>query len=268
MAGYTYFSIGTSGRLQGRVYWESQSNGVSANSSSVYARVEVARTDAYGPTYGTWTGDVNINGTSQGFSQYAEVNDGWVSLKDMRINVGHNSDGTKQCYIGATVHGPSGTSMEGITVSGGITATLDTIPRASEIGTFSGTDVTGNFSVTYTAKSSSFTHKLRIVTGSTTLKTISNYGSGTSFSFTTSELTTLGNLMTATNTVNLTAYLDTYNGSTKIGDSSKTNSCTWRRARIKLGGAWKKAIPYIKINGAWHQAIPFVKVNGSWKKGA
>lgn len=267
MAGYTYFDIGTSGKMKGRIYWESQSNGVSANSSSVYARVEVARTDSYGPTTGTFTGDVNINGTAYTFSNHTSVNANWVSLKDARVNVAHNSDGTKVCFIGGTIHGPSGTSMEGKTVTGYINATLDTIPRASDLTGFSGTDITGSFSATYSAKSTSFTHTLRITSGSTTIKTISNYSSGSGFSFTTAELNTLNGLMTATNTINLTANLDTYNGSTKVGTSTRTNTCTWRRARIKLGGTWYKAIPYIKINGVWKQAIPFVKVNGAWKKG-
>lgn len=268
MAGYTYFSIGTSGKLQGRVYWKADSNGSVANSSNVYARVEVARTDAYGPTYGTWTGDIWINGQTDSFSKYESVNDGWVTLAEKSLTVGHNADGTKQINIGARVHGPSGTSMSGNTVEGGQDVWLDTIPRASQISAFSGTDVTGKFKVTFTPAVSSFKHNLRLVAGSSTLKTVTNYASGTEVTLDNTALNTLASIMTSTNKVNIIAYLDTYNGSTKIGDNSKTNSCTWYRSRIKLGGTWKKAVPYIKINGVWKEAIPYIKINGVWKKGA
>lgn len=265
MAGYTYFDIGTSGKMKGRIYWESRVVSVEANYSSVYARVEVARTDSYGPTTGTFTGDVNINGTAFTFSNHTSVNANWVALKDAIIDVYHNSDGTKQCFVGGTIHGPSGTSMAGQTVSGYQNVWLDTIPRKSDINAFNGNNITGNFNVTYTKKSSGFSQTLRIVANGTTIKTISNYGSGSNFSFTNAELGTLSNIMN--NDVNLTAYLDTYSGGTKIGEDSRTNYCIWGRGRIKLGGTWYRAIPYIKINGVWKQAVPYVKVNGSWKKG-
>ena len=35
---------------------------------------------------------------------------------------------------------------------------------------------------------------------------------------------------------------------------------------IKVGNAWKEAIPYIKINGEWKEAVPFIKINNAWKE--
>lgn len=130
MAGNTYIDIGTSGKMKGRIWWKSTSNGSAANSSQVEANIQVARTDAYGPTTGTFTGDIVVNGNTETFSTHASVNDSWVTVKThTTMTVGHNADGTKTIYIGGTIHGPSGTSMAGATVSGGANCTLDTIPR-------------------------------------------------------------------------------------------------------------------------------------------
>jgi len=37
-------------------------------------------------------------------------------------------------------------------------------------------------------------------------------------------------------------------------------------ARVKHGGQWREAVPYIKHNGAWKLAQPYSKVNGIWRK--
>jgi len=36
--------------------------------------------------------------------------------------------------------------------------------------------------------------------------------------------------------------------------------------RVKVGGLWKYAVPYVKVNGVWVMAQPFVKVAGVWKQ--
>lgn len=35
---------------------------------------------------------------------------------------------------------------------------------------------------------------------------------------------------------------------------------------IKMGGAWKKAVPYVKTGGAWKKTEPFVRGDGVWKE--
>lgn len=37
-------------------------------------------------------------------------------------------------------------------------------------------------------------------------------------------------------------------------------------ARIRSGGVYKFAIPYVKENGVWKMALPFIKSGGVWKK--
>ena len=126
-------SLGTSGKLKGRITWSSVSNGVNANSSTVTATIQASRTDAYGPTYGTWTGNLNIGGTNKTFSVYKSINDSWVTLLSFSITKAHNNDGTGSCAISGKINGPSGTSMAGISVSGSQTVTLDKIPRYATI---------------------------------------------------------------------------------------------------------------------------------------
>lgn len=36
--------------------------------------------------------------------------------------------------------------------------------------------------------------------------------------------------------------------------------------RVRDGGTWKFAIPYVKVAGVWKTAIPFVKVGGVWEE--
>lgn len=48
--------------------------------------------------------------------------------------------------------------------------------------------------------------------------------------------------------------------------SEPISGSTAAGVRIKHGGTWKQAIPYVKFNGVWRLAQPHVKVNGVWKK--
>jgi hypothetical protein len=36
-------------------------------------------------------------------------------------------------------------------------------------------------------------------------------------------------------------------------------------AYIRVGGAWKIAVPYIRTGGAWKLAVPYIRSNGAWK---
>ncbi len=36
--------------------------------------------------------------------------------------------------------------------------------------------------------------------------------------------------------------------------------------RIRVGGSWKDATPYVRIGGSWKQAEPYIRVNGSWRR--
>lgn len=126
-------SLGTSGKLKGRIVWSSTSNGSVANTSTVTAKIQAARTDSYGPTTGTWSGNLNIDGTNKSYSKHASINDSWVDLYSFSKTVAHQDSGAGTCYLQGKVNGPSGTSMAGLSVSGSKTVTLDTIPRYATV---------------------------------------------------------------------------------------------------------------------------------------
>ena len=123
--------------LEGRINWSSSSNGSNANTSNVWAEIQVRRNDGY-TTTGTWNGALNIGGEEQGFSVHTNIGSGWVTMKSFtKYNVPHSDNGSGSCYISGYCNGPSGTSMAGATVSGSQTVTLDKIARYLSITGFS-----------------------------------------------------------------------------------------------------------------------------------
>jgi hypothetical protein len=48
--------------------------------------------------------------------------------------------------------------------------------------------------------------------------------------------------------------------------SSATVAKTIAGARVKVGGVWKDAIPYVRVSGVWKLARPWVRVAGEWKQ--
>ena len=131
-------SLGTIGYMTAQIVWSSSSNGSTANTSNVTATLQVAKTHSYS-TWGTWTGKLNIGGNEQEFSFYAEVNNSWVTVKSFSITKAHSDSGAGSCYIYGKITGPSGTTLEGKTLEGSQTVTLDTIPRYASITSFSTT---------------------------------------------------------------------------------------------------------------------------------
>lgn len=48
--------------------------------------------------------------------------------------------------------------------------------------------------------------------------------------------------------------------------SASRNAKTIAGARIKVGGVWVNAIPYVKDDGEWKVAVPWVRYAGIWKE--
>ena len=48
--------------------------------------------------------------------------------------------------------------------------------------------------------------------------------------------------------------------------SSPISGTTLSGAKIKIGGTWRDAVPYVKTGGVWRLAEPYVKSGGIWKK--
>lgn len=147
MASGTIWLSSTKYTLQGKIEWSSYSNGTNANSSTVTATLYIARTDWY-TTKGTWHFGFNVGGATDTNNWYGSVTGDWVALSTItNNNVGHNNDGTGSCYIEGYCNGPSGTTMEGQSVSGNQWVGLDSIPRYANF-TENRIDSTGLNSIT------------------------------------------------------------------------------------------------------------------------
>lgn len=175
---------------------------------------------------------------------------------------GHDSNGNFSAYIGASI---STTYKSGDT--GGV-LTLPHINRQSKINSFTGTNINSDFSATYTAYTN-YENRLRIsIPNVVALQTFNNYASGTDVKLSSSAKQQIKQY-TSEKTVTLGGVIETWNGGTKIGESSEINISVKipKGVHIKVNGTWKEAVPYVRVNGEWKESIPHIKVNGTWKEG-
>lgn len=122
-----------SGYLQGKLTWTSTGNEAN-NTSSVTAKLYAKRTSGY-TTGKSWNGYITIDGTKSSFSSLSSsttIRQDWVLMKTYTKTVEHNNDGTKSITISGSVSGPSGTSLEGVTSKGSLTATLDVLHKSPD----------------------------------------------------------------------------------------------------------------------------------------
>ena len=231
------------GSMYGKIEWSSTVVGSTDtekainNKSSVTAILYVKRNDAY-TTLGTFSGGITINNnTSSTFYTYLNVGNNWYEVGRYTIEVPHNSDGTKLINILGWITGPTETSWGGKTVNGIGTVALDTIQRMSSLISFTNlgdnqgrNNVEGTFKAEYTRYNPNFTDDLvleymdRSVDPATwtTFKTITNYISGATFTFNSTELQTLYDGSPTIPLVNIRVYLKTYSGQTLIGESTRS----------------------------------------------
>lgn len=187
------------------------------------------------------------------------------------INVTHNGDGNLSGYAYATFT-KGGTSSYAPNTGGVATdwTALTYLPRSATIDTFTGNDVDGSFKVTYTKKSDSFTHKLRISIPSVKSLETFNYVSGTSFYLTDESKDYIYNYAKTNQlqSVTLGAVIETWSGGSKIGDSTELkNVCSLGAiSKLFINNDWKRATPHIRINNEWKIAIPYIRINNEWKR--
>ena len=216
-----------SGYLQGKITWSSTSNGSTKNTSSVTATLYAKRTNSYTTTGQSWSGFVKIGSTQKNisFSSSVSVSSSWVKMATVSATVSHNSNGTGSVTISGSVTGPSGTSLADETSKGSKSVTLDTIARASVLGTISNFTIGNAINIPITKYSSSFTDTLTITVGGTQVwsGTVTN---GYDVSFSSSQLTTIYSKIPSGTTATFTFKLTTKSGSTTVGTSSKTATGT------------------------------------------
>lgn len=186
------------------------------------------------------------------------------------INVTHNSDGNLSGYAYAyfTKGGTSSYTPNSGGVTNGWTA-LTKIPRAATINSFTGTDINKAFRATYTTQGSGFTYKLRIsIPNVRALDTFNNYSSGTDVYLSKASIDYIKSY-TRNKTIQLGGVIETWSGSTKIGESSEIKiTCNIRRDMyINIGGTYKRATAYVRIGNEWKEARPYLRANNEWKEG-
>ncbi len=153
--------------------------------------------------------------------------------------------------------------------STGGTAYLPNIPRASVINSFTGSSITGKFKATYTSKNPSFENRLRIsIPHVKALDTFRNYVSGTEVSLSQSSIDYIKNY-TSKSTVTLGGVIETWNGNSKVGESTEINitGTIAKGGRLRVNGQWKEATLYLRVNGQWKEVTPYIRINGQWKEG-
>lgn len=221
-------SLGTSGKLTGRIVWSSTPNGTDKNSSQVTGSIQAKRTNTGYTTSGTWTGLLNIGGTSKNYSVKKDVSSDWVTLYSFTITKAHNTNGSGTCYISGQIKGPSGTSMAGVSIYNNDTVTLDIIPRQATLTAAPNFTDEENPTITYTNPAGTAVDALAVcisLTGSiddVAYRPLSK--TGTSFTFsgdnaiTAEELTTLRKATIGSNSRTVYFYLRT-----TIGDTNYYN---------------------------------------------
>lgn len=125
-------SLGVSGALEGRIVWNSTSNGSSANTSNVFGDLQIRRTNS-ATTTGTFTYGFRVNNKVVHTSWYGSISSNWVSISTLSDVVAHYNDGIGYCYLEAYVNGPSGTSLSGLTVTAKDSVLLDKIARFATV---------------------------------------------------------------------------------------------------------------------------------------
>ena len=197
----------------------SYTQNVDKNQSTVTMTLYVHR-DSYGPSWNTHCNSyIQLDGSSvMSYDGSFNIGASWVKIgSTVSKTVTHNADGTKTITLKGFFDSQGLTSkLDDLTVSGNVT--LKTIPRASSF-TLSASTVTAgstNMTVNISRASSSFTHTVQWKLGSHS-KSTSSVATSASYTIPESWLDAIPNSTSGTGTVTVT----TYNGSTKIGSTSK-----------------------------------------------
>ena len=197
----------------------SYTQNVSKNQSTVTMTLYVKR-DAYGPSWNTkCDAYIQLDGSKvMTYDGSFNIGTSWVKIgSTVSKTVTHNADGTKTISLKGFFDSLGLTSkLDDLTVSGNVT--LKTIPRASSISSISGSTIGSPVTVNISREVSNFTHKVYYSFGETKDYLLGS-SVGTSLTFTPS----MNDCKYIPNSTKGTAAIrvDTYNGSTKIGSTSK-----------------------------------------------
>jgi hypothetical protein len=201
------------------VVWSSTSNGTASNSSTVKGSLQIRKTDYNAPTTGTFSYHLSVGTKGESYSWYGSLSGDWITISSITSTVPHNSDGSGTAYIKGVVSGPSGTSMEGLTISATKYVTLDKINRQATIKSAPNFNDEENPTITYSNPAGNSVTSLNVYI--TDAKNTINYVSrenilktGTSYTFTLTEeeRNTLQNATLNSNVLSVRFYIKTIIG--------------------------------------------------------
>ncbi|HBF7594785.1 TPA: shufflon system plasmid conjugative transfer pilus tip adhesin PilV [Clostridioides difficile] len=207
-----------------QVSWTVNSQNIANNTSNVTFKAQFVST---GSSYtvsssATKNGSLTINGTKYSFTFNASLSGGQTkTVFTKTVDIPHNSDGTKTCSIATTLGiniTLSGKYWGDVTASG--SGTFNSIPRVStfSINTDRLTIGSTQCTVTINKSSSSFTHKVYYRFGNINWLAMDSGASSVTFTPSISDCSQIPNSTTGTGSI----LVETWNGSTKLGQNSKT----------------------------------------------
>ena len=190
----------------------------------------------------------------------------------------HNADGSKSF----TASAEAGIYTTAVNCTGSGSFTLDTIPRASQPSLVTWPETTNNvgefgkeFSIHMNRKSDDFTHTVRYAYGNRTGTIATGVTTGTTWAVPLSFMNDIPNATSASGRI----YVDTYNGSTKVGTkytgftvtvpASVNPTCTVQVLDAtdiqKTYGNLVKGLSklYVKVNGYTAYSSPIVSLSAT-----
>lgn len=205
------------------------SQSVANNTSNVTVKVNASWTNG-SYNLNNKSGYATINGTKYTFTN--SFNDdrttsGTKTIYTKTLDISHASDGTKKLSVSASYT----TGVSSGTIAASASKTLTTIPRKSTMSVGNGTLGSG-LAITVTQKSSSFTHSIKAVCGSSTYYIKADGTTSTTevkhndCSFTFTPPLAWASQNTTGTSVSVKYTLTTYNGSTNVGSNSYTKTCS------------------------------------------
>lgn len=235
-----------------RINWWVNSQDIANNCTNITVQAQLIST---GSSYtirasAVKNGTLNIDGTNYNFTFNASLSGNQTkTVYEKTVNIYHNGDGTRSCYIGLDLGIEvtlSGKHWGTVSTSG--TATFNTIPRRSTITGISGDWFGSDMTVTIDQKSSSFTTSVFVKTPNSDWVNVIWKQSGTSFTFTL-PMSLVNSIPNATECSG-TVKIRTYNGDTEIGDDD------W--------GKWMGVPDWVKPSISNVQLDTDTQVNGWW----
>ena len=204
-----------------RINWWVNSQDITNNCTNITVQAQLIST---GSSYtirasAVKNGTLNIDGTAYNFTFNASLSGNQTkTVYEQTVNIYHNSDGTRSCYIGLDLG--IAVTLSGKywgTVSTNGTATFDTIPRRTTITGITGDWFGDTMTVTVDRKSGNFTSTVYLVVGGEWYNTVWRSWD-TTLSFTI-PLEAMNKITTSTECT-AQVVVETWNGDTHIGSDT------------------------------------------------